>query len=94
MRLEIIIPDSTRPDLKVMLTSLTQRLSAHPELVEEIHMTGDDEDATIQQMFTPGLLSEIDAAGADLKAGNFRTQEQVDATLVAKRARWLAANRT
>ena len=35
MRLEIIVPDSTRPDVKSKLTRLTKRLSAHPEMVEE-----------------------------------------------------------
>lgn len=37
MRLEINIPDSTRSAVKNKLASLTQRLNAHPELVEEIH---------------------------------------------------------
>ncbi|MDR3690907.1 MAG: hypothetical protein P4L46_16125 [Fimbriimonas sp.] len=92
MRLEIIIPDSTRPDLKAMLTSLTQRLSARPELVEEIHLNGDDEDAAIQRMFTPERLAIIDAADADISAGNGLTMEQLDARLAATRTEWLAAN--
>jgi len=91
MRLEIIIPDSTRPDLKARLTSLTQRLSARPELVEEIHLNG-DEDAAIQRMFTPERLAIIDAADADISAGNGLTMEQLDARLAATRTEWLAAN--
>jgi len=90
MRLEIIIPDSTRPDLKSKLTSLTKRLSARPELIDEIHFDGDDE--AIQRMFTPELLAKIAAAGADMAAGNHVTLEQVDARLAATRAEWLAAN--
>lgn len=92
MRLEIIIPDSTRPDHKAKLISLTQRLIERPELVEEIHLNGDEGDEAIQRMFTPELLAKIDAAEADIRAGNGRTLEQLDARLAATRAEWLAAN--
>lgn len=92
MRLEIIIPDSTRPDLKVRLTTLAGQLSARPELVEEIRLDGDAEDAAIQAMFTPERLAKIDAAQADIRAGNGRTLEQLDQRLAATKAEWLAAN--
>ena len=92
MRLEIIIPDSTRPDLKARLTSLTKRLSAHPELVEEIHLSSDAEDAAIQRLFTPERLANIDAAQAGIRAGKGRTLEQLDQRLAATKAEWLAAN--
>lgn len=92
MRLEINIPDSTRPDLKAQLLILSRRLSAKPELVEDIQFKGDSEDAAIQDLFTPELLAQIDAAGADIRAGNGLTMEQVRERLAATRAEWLAAN--
>ena len=92
MRLEIIIPDTTRPDLKAQLASLTQRLSAKPELVEEIRFNGDAEDAAIQKLFTPQLLAKIDAAGEDMKAGNRVTMAEVRERQAAIRAEWQAAN--
>ena len=92
MRLVIDIPDSTSTERKTRLTQLTERLSARPELIDGIYLKGDEEDAAIQAIFTPSLLAEIDAAGADIGAGNIRTQEQVDSTLAMARARWLAAN--
>jgi hypothetical protein len=55
-------------------------------------LNGDAEDAAIQKLFTPELLAKIDAADADITAGNGRTPEQVRARLAATRAEWLAAN--
>ena len=92
MRLEIIIPDSTSPDLKARLTSLTERLSRRPELVEEIHFKGEAEDAAIQKLFTPERLAKIDAAQAGIRGGKGRTLEQLDERLAATKAEWLAAN--
>jgi hypothetical protein len=92
MRLEITIPDSTRLDVKSKLTDLLSQLSARPELVEEIHLNGNAEDAAIQKLFTPALLAEIDAAGEDIKAGNRVSMEEVETSLAATKARWLAAN--
>jgi hypothetical protein len=92
MRLEIIIPDSTRPAVKSKLTSLFDQLRARPELVEEIHLNGDAEDAAIQKLFTPALLAEIDAAGADMKAGNRVSMTEVRERQAAIRAEWQAAN--
>jgi len=88
MRLEIIIPDNTRQDVKSKLANLTERLSAHPELVEEIHFSGDNEDATIQRMFTPALLEEIDAADSEIDTGAFFTAEQLDEHFKRKTAEW------
>jgi hypothetical protein len=93
MRLEIIIPDSTRPAVKNKLTSLLDQLSAHPELVEEIHLNGDVEDAAIQKLFTPELLAEIDAAAAEARAGQSYTRKQVDEFLAESKAAWLADHR-
>jgi hypothetical protein len=92
MRLEINIPDSTSSAVKARLTTLVQELNEDPGLVEGIHLNGDAEDAAIQKLFTPELLAKIDAADADITAGNGRTPEQVRARLAATRAEWLAAN--
>jgi len=92
MRLEITIPDSTRQDLKEKLTSLMRRLSANPELVEDIRLHGDAQDSVIQGLFTPERLVIIDTADADISAGNGLTLDQLDARLAANRAAWLAAN--
>ena len=92
MRLVIDIPDFTSSERKTRLTQLTERLSARPELIDGIYLTGDDDDAAIQAIFTPALLAEIDAAGADISAGNTRTHEHVDSTIATARAYWLAAN--
>ena len=92
MRFEIIVPDSTRPELQARFVALTRRLSEQPELVRTIRLDDSADDAAVQAMFTPELLAQIDEAGEDIRAGNFRTQEQVDATLAAMRSRWLAAN--
>jgi hypothetical protein len=69
-----------------------QRLSAQPELVEEIHLNGDADDAAIQKLFTPERLAKIDAAQASIRAGKGRTLEQLDQRLAETSAEWLAAN--
>jgi predicted transcriptional regulator len=84
MRLEIIIPDSTRPELKAKLARLTQRLSDRPELVEEFDL----EDDEIQAMFTPERLDHIDKALADVAAGRFYTAAQVEEHFARKEASW------
>jgi len=88
MRLEIVVPDSTSPEVMARLTSLAEQLSANPELVEEIHFDGDAEDAAIQAMFTPELLAEIEAADAEIDAGNFVTADQLDEHFKRKAAEW------
>jgi len=50
------------------------------------------DDATIQTLFTPERLAIIDAADADISAGNGLTLDQLDSRLAANRAAWLAAN--
>lgn len=89
MRLEIIIPDTTRPELKAKLASLTRRLSERPELVEELE-TGEDE--AIQRMFTPERLAHIARAKAEIDAGHGLTLDQLDSELAANKAEWLLAN--
>jgi len=84
MRLEIIIPDSTRPELKARLTRLTERLSARPELAEEFAFEEDD----FQAMFTPDRLAHIDEALADVAAGRFHTAAQVEEIFARKEATW------
>jgi hypothetical protein len=78
MRLEIIIPDSTRPDLKAKLSGLTKRLSAHPELVEEL--------VTERPDAIPDYLGIMDQA---LKSPNrFKSGEEVDRYIAELRAEW------
>jgi hypothetical protein len=74
------------------LTNLLDQLSVNPELALDIRLHGDSEDAAIQKLFTPAPLAEIDAAGADMKAGNRVTMAEVRERQVAIRAAWLAAN--
>jgi len=78
MRLEIIIPDSTRPDVKSKLASLTKRLSAHPELVQDLVS---EEAASI-----PDYMAGI--ALIRQSPNRFRTSEEVDAYLADLRAEW------
>jgi predicted transcriptional regulator len=85
MRLEIIIPDSTRADVKARLTSLTQRLSEKPELVDEIELV---DDAAVQAMFTPDRLAHIDRALAEVEGGNFFTAAQVEEHFAQKATSW------
>ena len=92
MRLEINIPDSTHADVKNQLAHLIQRLSDRPELVEEIRFDNDLEDAEIQRMFTPELLAEIEAADADIDAGNFVTADQLDEHFKRKTDAWVLKN--
>jgi hypothetical protein len=78
MRLEIIIPDSTRPDVKRKLKSLTKRLSAHPEFVEEL--VHEEAEAI------PDDLSIMDQA---LQSPNrFQSGAEVDAYISELRAEW------
>ena len=86
MRLEINIPDSTRPEVKAKLTALTQQLSQRPELVEEIDLA---DDAAIQSMFTPERIAHIDSALTAVKAGSFYTVAQVEEHFAQKEALWM-----
>jgi predicted transcriptional regulator len=91
MRLEINIPDSTRPDLKRRIADVAKRLSKSPELVETFDLSGAD-DAAVQALFTPERLARIEAAKADIDAGNFLTLKQSEAALQVRRAEWIAAH--
>lgn len=87
MRLEIIIPDSTRPDLKARLTAVTQRLTEKPELVAEI-VFADEEDAVLQRKFTPEVIAALHADDAEMDAGTFFSDEQVRNHFVQKQQAW------
>jgi hypothetical protein len=78
MRLEIIIPDSTRPDLKARLTDLAKHLSARPELVDEL--------VTEKAEAIPDYLAIMDQA---LQSANrFKSGEEVDRYIAELRAEW------
>jgi hypothetical protein len=69
MRLEIIIPDSTRPDLKARLTVLTERLSIHPEQRTEVipdYLAIMDQASSSPNRFKTG--AEVDAYISELPA--------------------------
>ena len=78
MRLEIIIPDNTRPDLKRKLTGLTQRLSANPELVDELLADN------VEPL--PDYLGIMDQALAS--PNRFNSGAEVDAYISGMRADW------
>ena len=92
MRLEIVIPDSTAPELQAKLVALTLRLSARPELVREIEFSGEDEDAAIQAMFTPERMAKIKRSQEQIRDGNGLTLDQMDTALSETKAEWLIAN--
>lgn len=78
MRLEIVIPDTTRPDLAARIANLTRRLSARPELVDEL--TGEKEDPT------PDYAASI--AQIRQSTSRFNSPEEVDAYLAELRDEW------
>jgi hypothetical protein len=78
MRLEINIPDSTRPDLKARLISLTKRLSARPELVDEL--------VSEKTEAVPDYMASI--AQIRQSPNRFKTPAEVDAFLADLRAEW------
>lgn len=90
MRLEIIISDNTLPAVKSKISNLLDQLSAHPELINEIHLNGDADDAAVQELFTPERLAQMDTAAVEARAGQSYTREQVDEFLADNRAAWLA----
>ena len=87
MRFEIIVPDTTKPELHAQFVLLTQKLSAHPELVGDCLI---DEDATIQAMFTPERLALINRALAEANSGKFFTSEQVKEHFAKKEVECIA----
>ncbi len=48
--------------------------------------------ANLDHLFTPERLAHIDAAEAEIQAGNSYTAEQADAELARRRAEWLRKN--
>ena len=84
MRLEIIIPDSTREDVKTKVARLAQRLSDCPELIRDLKFEDDD----IQAMFTPERLAHIDRALAEVDAGRSYTASQVEDYFAEKERSW------
>ena len=78
MRLEIIIPDSTRPDLKARLTRLTQRLSDRPELLDELVSEKSDS--------APDYMASISQIRHS--PNRFKTPAEVDAFLADLRSEW------
>lgn len=77
MRLEIIIPDSTRPDVKSKLTSLTKRLSANPELVYDL---------TEREEPIPDYMAAIEQIRQS--PDRFKSAKEVDAYIAELRAEW------
>lgn len=78
MRLEITIPDDTRPELKSKLTSLTERLSANPELIEEL-MTEKGEPI-------PDYMASVALIRSSPNC--FKTPQEVDAYITELRNEW------
>ena len=90
MRLELTIPDSTRPSLKAHIIALLDRLHDQPEFAEEIMLDAYDDDAAVT--LTPEQVAIIARAEADIDAGRGLTLEQVRVELAANRVAWQAAN--
>ena len=78
MRLEIIIPDSTRPDVIARLTNLTERLSAKPELVNEL--VNEKAEPIPDYMASVALIRS--------SPNRFKTPEEVNAHIAELRAEW------
>ncbi|HEY3782114.1 MAG TPA: hypothetical protein VGL56_13605 [Fimbriimonadaceae bacterium] len=78
--------------MKSRIADVAKLLSNRPELVEDIHLGQESEDAAIQAMFTPKRMARIKAAQASIEAGKGMTKEQVEASLAANKVEWLAEN--
>jgi hypothetical protein len=91
MRLEINIPDSTRPEIKAKISEFAESINERPELIEEIGFVGGD-DAEIQRVFSEDVLAEIDVAVQELRSGKGLTLDQVRLEIAETRAQWLAKN--
>jgi hypothetical protein len=78
MRLEIIVPDNTSPEVKRKLTRLSERLSDHPELVEDL--VSEEADSI------PDYMASI--AQIRRSPNRFKTSEEVDAYIAGLRAEW------
>ena len=78
MRLEIVIPDSTAPELKARISNLTQRLTANPEWIKDF--------STETPGAMPDYLAILDRAQAS--PNRFKSGEDVDAYLRELRSEW------
>lgn len=78
MRLEIVIPDSTRPEVKRKLTNLAHRLSVNPEMVEELVPEAAE---TIPDYL--GIIENIRNS-----PGRFKSAEEVDTYIAELRDEW------
>ena len=97
MRFEIVIADNSRPELKAQFALLTQKLTAKPELITDIFL--DEDEATqlhrqngtenFDHVFTPKVLSDLDAAAANVETTLGFTRTQVDEYLAENRTAWL-----
>ena len=78
LRLEIIIPDSTLPDVQARLVSLSKRLSDRPELVNELV------DERTEGM--PDYQAAVDQIRQS--PNRFKSSEEIDAYIRNLRAEW------
>jgi predicted transcriptional regulator len=90
MRIELTIPDSTRPDLVARIVAITERLSRQPEFATEIELETSEEAEAIR--LTSEQIAFIRKGQAEIEEGKFLTSEQVKADLAAHRTEWLRAN--
>ena len=89
MRFEIVIPDNSQPELQAQFLSLTQKLSAQPELINSMIF---DQNEEIQSMFTSERLAHIERSLAEVDAGKFLTSEQVNAHFANRESEWTKSN--
>jgi hypothetical protein len=78
MRIEIVIPDSTQADVKARITSLSDRLSADPQLVMEF--------APTSTAIIPDYLAIMEQAQSS--PNRFRSGADVDKYLRDLRSEW------
>ena len=87
MRLEVTIPDSTRPELKARIADIARRLSDEPELANEIDLEHLGEP-------TPAwMLAELDLGLADLDEGRAVGFEEYRSNMQENRDRWMSQHR-
>lgn len=85
MRLEIVVPDSTTPDVVARLITLTKSLSADPDLVNSFVLES-------PLSLNSEQLAVVRQSQSEMKAGLGMTPDQVRASLEDQKAEWLAAN--
>lgn len=89
MRIEVVLPDSTKPELQARIQLLLERLSARPELVEEIPAS--DAEA-IEASLSESQYREIDSALAEARAGRFVTLRDLERRLLEREHAWVSKN--